>query len=83
VTILCACVCWTVPIPDDPTKLGFTALIDGVSHPFRMDLDGRNKIDLTASPIRLPERCTITPSRRLMGHAFSMAPSARVCDNSS
>ena len=33
--------------PNDPTKLGFTALIDGNSHPFRMDRDGRNKIDLT------------------------------------
>jgi Tol biopolymer transport system component len=33
--------------PNDPTKLGFTALIDGNSHPFRMDIDGRNKIDLT------------------------------------
>lgn len=26
--------------------LGFTALIDGVSHPFVMDMDGRNKRDL-------------------------------------
>lgn len=33
--------------PNDPTKLGFTALIDGNSHPFRMDRDGRNKFDLT------------------------------------
>lgn len=33
--------------PNDPMKLGFTALIDGVSKPFRMDRDGRNKIDLT------------------------------------
>ncbi len=33
--------------PDDPTKLGFQALIDGNSHPFRMDRDGRNKHDLT------------------------------------
>lgn len=33
--------------PNDPTKLGFTALIDGNSHPFRMDRDGRNKTDLT------------------------------------
>jgi Tol biopolymer transport system component len=33
--------------PGDPTKLGFTALIDGNSHPFRMDRDGRNKVDLT------------------------------------
>ena len=33
--------------PSDSTKLGFTALIDGNSHPFRMDRDGRNKVDLT------------------------------------
>jgi TolB protein len=33
--------------PGDPTKLGFQALIDGNSHPFRMDRDGRNKHDLT------------------------------------
>jgi len=33
--------------PKDPTKLGFTALIDGNSHPFRMDLDGQHKTDLT------------------------------------
>ncbi len=33
--------------PNDPTKLGFTALINGNSHPFRMDRDGRNKVDLT------------------------------------
>lgn len=33
--------------PNDPTKLGFTALVGGVSKPFRMDRDGRNKTDLT------------------------------------
>ena len=33
--------------PGDPTKLGFPALIDGNSHPFRMDRDGKNKRDLT------------------------------------
>lgn len=33
--------------PTDPSKLGFTALIDGNSHPFKMDRDGRNKVDLT------------------------------------
>jgi Tol biopolymer transport system component len=33
--------------PGDPARLGFTALVDGNSHPFRMDRDGRNKIDLT------------------------------------
>lgn len=33
--------------PGDSTKLGFQALIDGNSHPFAMDLDGKNKRDLT------------------------------------
>lgn len=33
--------------PNDPAKLGFTALIGGASKPFRMDRDGRNKTDLT------------------------------------
>jgi Tol biopolymer transport system component len=33
--------------PGDPTKLGFQALIDGDSHPFSMDRDGKNKRDLT------------------------------------
>lgn len=33
--------------PKDSGKLGFQALIDGISHPFRMDRDGRNKEDLT------------------------------------
>ena len=33
--------------PNDPGTLGFTALIGGNSQPFRMDRDGRNKVDLT------------------------------------
>ena len=33
--------------PGDQNKLGFTALINGISHPFKMDIDGRNKMDLT------------------------------------
>lgn len=33
--------------PNDDSKLGFTSLIEGNSHPFRMDRDGRNKTDLT------------------------------------
>lgn len=34
--------------PNDPHHLGFTALIDGNSHPFKMDRDGRNKVDLSS-----------------------------------
>ncbi|MFO0953764.1 MAG: hypothetical protein U0835_21935 [Isosphaeraceae bacterium] len=33
--------------PGDPNRLGFVALIDGDSHPFSMNLDGKNKRDLT------------------------------------
>ena len=33
--------------PNDPSKLGFTALVEGNSHPFHMERDGRNKTDLT------------------------------------
>lgn len=33
--------------PNDPAKLGLTALVGGNSHPFRMDRDGRNKVDLS------------------------------------
>jgi TolB protein len=33
--------------PNDPKKLGFMALIGGNGHPFEMDLDGKNKVDLT------------------------------------
>lgn len=33
--------------PRDRTKLGFLAIIGGNMHPFRMDRDGKNKIDLT------------------------------------
>jgi Tol biopolymer transport system component len=33
--------------PGDPSKLGFTALLEGISHPFRMNLDGSGKEDLT------------------------------------
>ncbi|CAG4992423.1 Tol-Pal system protein TolB [Dyadobacter sp. CECT 9275] len=35
--------------PGDSAKLGFTALINNISHPFKMDRDGRNKVDLTRS----------------------------------
>jgi TolB protein len=33
--------------PNDPTKLGFQAIVGGDSHPFRMDRDGTHKRDLT------------------------------------
>ena len=35
-------------LPDGSGRMGFTALIDGISHPFTMDADGRNKRDLSS-----------------------------------
>ncbi|NUN98386.1 MAG: PD40 domain-containing protein [Candidatus Omnitrophica bacterium] len=34
--------------PNDPNRFGFEALINGISHPHRMDRDGRNKVDLSS-----------------------------------
>ena len=36
--------------PGDPARLGFQALIAGVSHPYSMAADGRHKRDLTCGP---------------------------------
>lgn len=35
--------------PGNPKQLGFTALVEGNSHPFRMDRDGKRKRDLTGA----------------------------------
>ena len=55
--------------PGDPTKLGFQALIDGNSHPFRMDRDGRNKRDLTKGSQRVRLRL-----QRLAGRPTDRVP---------
>jgi TolB protein len=36
--------------PGDENRLGFQALINGISHPFSMDRTGRNKTDLSNGP---------------------------------
>lgn len=35
------------PWPNDPGRYGFTALINGESHPFSMKIDGTDKLDLS------------------------------------
>ncbi|MBX9789659.1 MAG: exo-alpha-sialidase [Pirellulales bacterium] len=50
--------------PGDPDRLGFTALIEGNSHPFSMRLDGRDKRDLTADS-------------REFAYGFSASPDGR------
>ncbi len=36
--------------PADKNRLGFQALINGISHPYSMDREGRNKTDLSNGP---------------------------------
>jgi TolB protein len=54
--------------PGDPTKLGFQALIDGNSHPFRMDLDGRNKHDLTKNSKEFAYGFSASPDGRRIAY---------------
>jgi Tol biopolymer transport system component len=54
---------------NDTNNLGFTALIDGNSHPFRMDRDGRNKVDLTKGSKEFTYGFTSSPdSKRIAYH---------------
>jgi Tol biopolymer transport system component len=50
--------------PDDPSKLGFQALIDGDSHPYRMKRDGTKKQDLT-------------PQSKEFAYGFSASPDGK------
>ncbi len=54
--------------PGDSSKLGFTALIDGNSHPFRMDLDGRNKTDLTKASKEFSYGFTSSPDGKRIAY---------------
>lgn len=54
--------------PGDPTKLGFQAIIDGNSHPFRMDLDGRNKRDLTKDSKEFAYGFTSSPDAKRIAY---------------
>ncbi len=54
--------------PDDPKSLGFQALIDGNSHPFRMDRDGKNKRDLTAESKEFSYGFSASPDGRRIAY---------------
>ncbi len=54
--------------PGDDSKLGFTALIDGNSHPFRMDRDGHNKIDLTSGSQEFTYGFSSSPNGRRIAY---------------
>jgi TolB protein len=48
-------------MPDDPTKLGFLALVDGVNRRFRMDLDGKNKREVSKDSPNLVHGMSLSP----------------------
>ncbi len=54
--------------PGDPKRLGFTALINGVSHPFSMDLNGRNKKDLSAGKDGFTYGYSASPDGKLISY---------------
>jgi len=54
--------------PDDPKKLGFTALIEGQSHPFRMNLDGSGKVDLTSQSSEFSYGFSASPNGRRISY---------------
>jgi len=54
--------------PGNPNKLGFQALIGGNSHPFSMDLDGRNKCDLTQNSTEFAYGFSASPDGRRIAY---------------
>ncbi|MBX3176770.1 MAG: PD40 domain-containing protein [Candidatus Hydrogenedentes bacterium] len=49
-------------------KLAFTALINGVSHPFQMDRDGRNKKDMTDGDAAFTYGLSASPDGRYVAY---------------
>ena len=54
--------------PGDAQRYGFQALIDGVSHPYAMDRDGRNKRDLTDGPAAFTYGFTASPDGKRIAY---------------
>jgi len=54
--------------PDRPSQMGFEALIDGQSHPFTMDRNGRNKRDLAAGSSSFIYGTSISPDGRQIAY---------------
>lgn len=52
------------PWPGDPARVTFAPLINGIQHPFVMDLDGRNKTDLSSGKDGFTYGCSVSPDGR-------------------
>jgi TolB protein len=68
--------------PGDPTKLGFQALIDGNSHPFQMDRDGKNKRDLTKDSQEFAYGFSASPDGRQIAYHKSYQVYVALADGS-
>jgi TolB protein len=55
-------------LPGQPDKLGFTALINGISHPYIMDRDGKNKRDLTQGKEGFTYGVTASPDGKSLAY---------------
>lgn len=56
------------PDPSVPPRLGFTALIEGISKPFVMDLDGRHKQNLSGQDAGFAYGYSASPDGRLISY---------------
>jgi Tol biopolymer transport system component len=54
--------------PNDPTRLGFDALIDGLESPFSMSLDGTNKRDLTSGAREFTYGFNVSPDGKRIAY---------------
>ena len=54
------------PWPGDPTRATFSAIINGIQHPFVMDADGRNKRDLSSGQEGFTYAARVSPDGNLI-----------------
>lgn len=52
------------PWPGDPARATFGPLINGIQHPFVMDVDGQNKTDLSSGKDGFTYGCNVSPDGR-------------------
>ncbi|MEY2882074.1 MAG: hypothetical protein RLZZ15_4454 [Verrucomicrobiota bacterium] len=56
------------PWPGDPKRATFSAILNGIQHPFVMEADGRNKRDLTSGPEGFTYAASVSPDGRLIAY---------------
>ena len=56
------------PWPGDPTRAKFAPLINGIQHPFAMDIDGHNKTDLSSGEEGFTYGASVSPDGQLIAY---------------